>query len=43
MSECSKCGITDTEITPKQIKKHLGEDPQPKKENEWKDRTQHEL
>jgi hypothetical protein len=37
MSECSKCGITDREITPKQIKKYLGENSQPKEENEWKD------
>ena len=27
MSECNKCGITDHEITPKQIKKYLGEEP----------------
>jgi len=27
MSECNKCGITDFEITPKQIEKHLGEEP----------------
>lgn len=27
MSECCKCGITDFQITPKQIKKYLGEDP----------------
>ena len=27
MSECSQCGITDFEITPKQIKKYLGETP----------------
>ena len=27
MSECNKCGITDHEITPKQIKEYLGEKP----------------
>ena len=27
MSECSNCGITDFEITPKQIKKYLAEKP----------------
>ena len=27
MSECNKCGITDHEITPKQIQKYLGEKP----------------
>ena len=27
MSECNKCGITDHEITPKQIEKYLGEKP----------------
>jgi hypothetical protein len=27
MSECNKCGITDYEITNKQIKKYLGEKP----------------
>jgi len=27
MSECNKCGITDFEITPKQIEKRLGEEP----------------
>ena len=26
MSECNRCGITDFEITPKQIKNYLGED-----------------
>ena len=32
MSECSKCGITDNEISHKQILEHLGENPQPKNE-----------
>tara|TARA_R100001443_G_scaffold63949_1_gene73633 strand:- start:571 stop:783 length:213 start_codon:yes stop_codon:yes gene_type:complete len=27
MSECNKCGITDFEITPEQIKNYLGEEP----------------
>jgi len=27
MSECNRCGITDFEITPKQIKNYLGEEP----------------
>ena len=27
MSECNKCGITDYEITNKQIKEYLGEKP----------------
>ena len=27
MSKCNKCGITDHEITPKQIQEYLGEEP----------------
>ena len=37
MSECNKCGITDVEIKPKEIKKYLGEKPQSKNTKEWGD------